>query len=175
MFANKDAVLYFLREIWSPIREEVPDVSFYAVGQDPPGELLEMARRDPRIRVTGYVDDVRPYISQAGVYVVPLRVGGGTRLKVLDAMAMGKALVSTSVGCEGIEISPGTDILVENDPGAFARAVIWLIRNRTKREEIGRRARELVVSRYSWVGIGKQLNQLYEAIVSSKSNRVTGK
>jgi glycosyltransferase involved in cell wall biosynthesis len=79
------------------------------------------------------------------------------------------------VGCEGIEVSPGTDILVEDDPAAFARAVIELIRNRAKREEIGNRARELVVSRYSWVGIGKQLNQIYEAIVSSKSNRATGK
>jgi len=82
--------------------------------------------------------------------------------------------VSTSLGCEGIEVSPGTNILVEDDPGAFARAVIGLIRDRAKREEIGRRARELVVSRYSWVGIGKQLSQLYEATVSSKSSRATG-
>ena len=174
MFANKDAVLHFLKEIWKSIREQVPDVSFYVVGQDPPEELVEMAKRDPGIRVTGYVDDVRPYISQASVYVVPLRVGGGTRLKVLDAMAMAKALVSTSLGCEGIEVSPGTNILVEDDPGAFARAVIGLIRDRAKREEIGRRARELVVSRYSWVGIGKQLSQLYEATVSSKSSRAAG-
>lgn len=174
MFANKDAVLYFLKEIWGSIRKEISGVSFYAVGQDPPGELLEIAKRDPGVRVTGYLDDVRPSISRASVYVVPLRVGGGTRLKVLDAMAMGKALVSTSLGCEGIEVSPGTDILVEDDPGAFARAVIELIRDREKREEIGRKARERVVSRYSWVGIGKQLNQVYEEIVSSKSNRATG-
>jgi len=170
MFANRDAVLFFLREIWKPIREEVPDVSFYAVGQDPPGELLQMGRTDSHIRITGYVDDVRPYISQASIYVVPLRVGGGTRLKVLDAMAMGKALVSTAIGCEGIEVSPGADIIVENDPAAFARSVVGLLRNRAKREEMGRRARKLVESRYSWIGIGEKLNQAYEEIVSGKRN-----
>src|SRR3972149_6075873 len=174
MFANRDAVLYFLKEMWKPIREEIPDISFCIVGQDPPGELLEMSKRDPNIRVTGYVDDVRSFVSQASIYVVPLRVGGGTRLKVLDAMAMGKALVSTSVGCEGIEVTPGTDILVENTPVAFARAVVELLRNRAKREEMGRRARELAESRYSWVGIGKKLNDVYEETVSEKYNPAMG-
>ena len=104
MFANRDAVMYFLRDIWPRIRTRHPQVRFYAVGQDPPAELRALAQGDDRVVVTGFVDDIRPIVRRAAVYVVPLRVGGGTRLKVLDAMAMGKAIVSTSIGCEGIDV-----------------------------------------------------------------------
>ena len=120
MFANRDAVMYFLDEIWPLIARSAPDVRFFAVGQDPPQELLALAERDPRVVVTGYVDDIRPFIRQAAVYVVPLRVGGGTRLKVLDAMAMGKAMVSTSIGCEGIDVDAGRALMVADTPQAFA-------------------------------------------------------
>jgi len=106
MFANKDAVLFFLKEIWPLIKSKIPNIKFFVVGQDPPTELCNIGRIDKNVEITGYVDDIRPFVSKSAVYIVPLRIGGGTRLKILDAMAMGKAIVSTTIGCEGIEITP---------------------------------------------------------------------
>jgi glycosyltransferase involved in cell wall biosynthesis len=168
MFANKDAVLYFLSEIWPAIKAEEPDVKFYAIGQDPPPELIQISQRDRQVIVTGYVDDIRPFVAKASVYVVPLRVGGGTRLKILDAMAMGKAIVSTSIGCEGIEVSNSKNILISDDPADFAEKTVELLRNQEKRNTLGKGARELVGSRYSWETIGRTLQQVYEKIVKEK-------
>ena len=169
MFANLDAVLFFLREIWPLVSAEEPSVRFMVIGQDPPHELREMGKRDPRIEVMGYVADVRPFVTQAAVYVVPLRVGGGTRLKVLDAMAMGKAIVSTSVGCEGIHASPGEHLLVVDNPAHFARTVIDLLRNRTRRVLLGQAARRLVETCYAWPIIGRALQNTYKAAIESRS------
>ncbi len=165
MFANKDAVMYFLKEIWPRIKAERPDINFFAIGQDPPQDLLEIGRNDSNVHVTGYVDDVRPYIAKASVYVVPLRVGGGTRLKILDAMAMGKAIVSTSIGCEGINVKKGENILVADNPSEFANIVLELIDNPDRAKKLGEAARRLVESRYSWEIIGRKLQEVYEEII----------
>jgi len=162
MFANKDAVLFFLHEIWPIIKAEVPSVIFYAIGRDPPAELKQIGSNDPQVVITGYVNDIRPYVAKSSVYVVPLRVGGGTRLKVLDAMAMGKAIVSTSIGCEGLEIKPDENILIADDPIAFAKKTVCLLQNPEKRADLGKVARNLVESRYSWEIMGKKLQQTYE-------------
>lgn len=164
MYANKDAVLYFLRDIWPTILREHPGARFYAIGQDPPRELLEYARREPSVIVTGFVDDVRPYVRKAAVYVVPLRVGGGTRLKVLDALAQGKAIVSTSVGCEGIAVTHGKDIFIEDEPARFAARVNTLFADAEARRSLGTAARELAVSSYGWSAIGADLQRVYEAV-----------
>ena len=161
MFANRDAVIFFLNEIWPLIRKRVPDVRFFAVGQDPPKELLDLAARDPQIVVTGYVNDVRPFVWDASVYVVPLRVGGGTRLKVLDAMAMGKAMVSTSIGFEGLDVRPDEHLLVADSPEQFAEKTVRLLQDPGRRLTLGRNARELVEHRYSWRTIGGQLLDAY--------------
>jgi len=166
MFANRDAVLYFLDEVWPLVLAASPALTFYVVGQNPPAELLQRARQDRRIVVTGYVDDIRPLVRKSSVYVVPLRVGGGTRLKVLDAMAMGKALVSTSVGCEGIDVTPGEHLLVADTPPAFARAVLELLGSPARRLALGRAGRALVESRYSWGIVAENLLNAYrQAIV----------
>jgi sugar transferase (PEP-CTERM/EpsH1 system associated) len=161
MFANRDAVMHFVSEIWPLVRRGVPDARFFAVGQDPPRELLALAAQDPQIVVTGFVDDIRPFVRQAAVYVVPLRVGGGTRLKVLDAMAMGKALVSTSVGCEGIEATPGQHLVTADSPDAFAAATLALLGDAPRRRALGAAARELVERRYAWRVIGDELIDAY--------------
>jgi sugar transferase (PEP-CTERM/EpsH1 system associated) len=161
MFANRDAVMYFLNEIWPRIVQNTPDVRFFAVGQDPPKELAALAAKDPRVIVTGYVNDIRPFVRQAAVYVVPLRVGGGTRLKVLDAMAMGKALVSTSIGCEGIDVRHGEHLIVADTPETFAQSVSTLLDDRTKRRTLGGAARTLVEQRYAWRVVGCQLLDAY--------------
>lgn len=164
MYANKDAVLYFLRDIWPAVREVHPDAKFYAIGQDPPRELQEYAQRDPSVVVTGYVDDVRPYVRKAAIYVVPLRVGGGTRLKVLDALAQGKAIVSTSLGCEGISVTDGTDIVIEDAPARFAAQVCALFDDADARKRLGAAARQLAESAYGWPAIGRELQQVYESL-----------
>lgn len=171
MFANRDAVLFFLGEIWPLIRNQVPDVRFFVVGQDPPKELLELAARDPQVIVTGYVNDVRPLVWDATVYVVPLRVGGGTRLKVLDAMAMGKAMVSTSIGCEGLEVRPDEHLLVADSPEQFSDKTVKLLRDPSRRGTLGRNARELVEQRYSWRMIGGQLLEAYRLAVENRRQR----
>jgi glycosyltransferase involved in cell wall biosynthesis len=171
MFANKDAVLHFLQNIWPWIKMKVPDVKFFAVGQDPPRELLSLSRADPQIEVTGYVDDVRPLIAQASVYVVPLRVGGGTRLKILDAMAMGKPIVSTSIGCEGIDVSPGGNIVIADEPEVFADRTVRLLQNKTMRTAFGQAARQLVESKYSWKTVGQSLQNTYENVLRQRRSK----
>ena len=171
MFANRDAVMYFLAEVWPAVTAAVPHVKFYAVGMDPPRELTALAEQDPRIVVTGYVDDIRPFVRKAAVYVVPLRVGGGTRLKVLDAMASGKAIVSTAVGCEGIDVVPDQHLLVAENPGAFARATVGLLGDLPQRLRLGAAARARVHERYAWSVVGEHLMDAYRQAIAHHATR----
>ncbi|MCC7124647.1 MAG: glycosyltransferase [Acidobacteria bacterium] len=175
MFANRDAVLHFTTDIWPRITARVPEVRFLAIGQDPPPELRAQAAVDPRIVVAGFVQDIRPHVDDAAVYVVPLRVGGGTRLKVLDAMAMGKAIVSTTVGSEGIEGEVGTHRLIGDTPEAFADAVVTLLNDEDRRRSLGAAARALAETRYSWGIIGQRLLGAYETAIAARSSRAAGK
>ena len=176
MFANRDAVMYFVTDIWPRITAVMPDVRFFAIGQDPPEELRALAARDSRLVVPGFVTDVRPFVWEAAVYVVPLRVGGGTRLKVLDAMAAGKAIVSTSIGCEGIEVTPGEHLVVEDSPEAFARATVALLQDAGRRRELGSAARAQVERRYAWPVVGEMLLDAYrQAMAISKTSLAGGR
>jgi len=140
----------------------MPDVHLYIVGQSPHRRVLRLAD-DPAVTVTGYVDDVRPYIAGACVYVVPLRIGGGTRLKVLEAMSMGKPIVSTSLGCEGFEgLVPGRELSLADTPEEFAQRVIELLSDVSRRERLGRAARRFVEEQYDWRLIVPKLEQIYE-------------
>jgi polysaccharide biosynthesis protein PslH len=170
MFANKDAVLHFIADIWPLVKQKVPGVVFHVIGQDPPSDLLHIAQRDGSVRVHGYVDDVRPYVARAAVYAVPIRVGGGTRLKVLDAMAQGKAIVSTSVGCEGIEVVHGEQIYIEDEDRAFAERVATLLGDQGLRHELGRRARLVAEAKYSWTIIGSVLQNAYQSLVENHAD-----
>jgi polysaccharide biosynthesis protein PslH len=171
MFANRDAVMSFIGDVWPLIRAQRPDVKFFAVGQDPPPELLEASTADKQIIVTGYVDDIRKFIWQAAVYVVPLRVGGGTRLKVLDAMSLGKAIVSTSIGCEGIDAINGRHLEIADTPHRFADATLALLSSSQRRRRLGTAARELVAQRYSWPVIGDQLRSAYASAAEAANRR----
>ena len=160
-YPNRDAMIYFYTSIYPIIKMEIPDVIMNIIGQDPPKELARFATDDTSLRIHGYVEDVRDYISRSAVYVVPIRVGGGTRLKILDAFACGKALVSTSIGCEGIDVSPGNNILIGDSSGEFADQVIKLIKDETLRRKLEINARKLVEEKYSWEIIGRRLNEIY--------------
>ena len=136
---NIDAVLWFADAVLPLILAQAPDTRFFVVGQQPHARLLHLAEQ-PGITLTGRVPDTRPYIAAAGVYVVPLRIGGGTRLKVLEAMAMGQAIVSTRLGCDGFDFTDGREVLFADEPAAFAEAVLELFRDRSRAAALGQTA-----------------------------------
>jgi glycosyltransferase involved in cell wall biosynthesis len=158
---NVDAVLWFAQDVLSLIREESPETRFWVVGKDPHPRLAPLGA-DPGIVVTGWVEDVRPYIAGAALYVIPLRIGGGTRLKVLEAMAMGKAIVSTALGCEGFELEPGQELAIADTPEEFATTVLALLQDPDGRERMGREGHRYARSRYGWPMIVPLLEQVYE-------------
>ena len=158
---NVDAVLWFAQAALPLIRKQSPGTRFWVVGKDPHPRLAPLAA-DPGIVVTGWVEDVRPYIAGAALYVIPLRIGGGTRLKVLEAMAMGKPIVSTALGCEGFEVEPGQELAIADTPDEFATTVLALLQDPDRRERMGRDARQYARSRYDWRMIVPLLERVYE-------------
>jgi glycosyltransferase involved in cell wall biosynthesis len=150
---NDDAMKYFAKAIFPRIRAACPDVSLTIVGRNPFPGVTALSRESRNIKVTGQVADVRPYMERAAVYVIPLRIGGGTRLKVFEAMAMGKAIVSTSIGVEGLPIVNGTDALVADEPDAFADAIIGLLRDRGFARRLGEAAADKVRTRFGWAPV----------------------
>jgi sugar transferase (PEP-CTERM/EpsH1 system associated) len=147
---NEDAVAHFADAILPAIESEIPDVSFSIVGRNPSPSVCGLVQKRSRVRVTGTVPDVRPYLETARVFVVPLRVGGGTRLKIFEAMAMEKAIVTTSIGAEGLPVRHGEHLLIADTAPAFAEAVLRLLRDPADAAAIGARAAELVRSRFGW-------------------------
>ena len=159
---NVDAVLWFAQRVLPRVRAELPGAHFVVVGQHP-HRRLDPLREDPAVTLTGWVEDTRPYIAQAAVYVAPLRMGGGTRLKLLEAMAMGKAVVATRLGAEGYPVTDGCELLLADTPADFAAAVVALLRAPERRAELGRAARAFVEQRYDWRVIVPRVETVYEA------------
>ncbi len=159
---NVDAVLWFVQKVLPRVRAELPGAHFVVVGQHP-HRRLDPLREDPAVTLTGWVEDTRPYIAQAAVYVAPLRMGGGTRLKLLEAMAMGKAVVATRLGAEGYPVTDGRELLLADTPADFAAAVVALLRAPERRAELGRVARTFVEQRYDWRVIVPRVEAVYEA------------
>ncbi len=157
---NIDAMTWFVDDILPRIRSELPLAHLVIVGQKPVPRIQALAPK-PGVAITGWVPDTRPFVADAAVYVVPLRMGSGTRLKVLEAMAMGKAIVSTTRGAEGIAYTPNHHLIIADTSDAFARAVIELLRNPARRRELGRNARALVESKYDWRAIIPQFEHVY--------------
>ena len=160
---NIDAVIHFIQEIWPRIAKANPEARCKIIGGRPPPSLLALA--GPRVELTGFVPDLRPHLAAAAAVVVPLRLGGGTRLKIVEAMAMGKAIVSTTLGAEGIEAVPGRDILIEDQPVAFAAAVNRLLAEPSQAARIGESARQLAVNRYAWSAAAEALEGFYRRIL----------
>jgi glycosyltransferase involved in cell wall biosynthesis len=130
------------------------------VGQQP-HPRLELLRDHPKITLTGRVDDIRPYLHAADVYVAPLRMGSGTRLKLLEAMVMERAVVSTRIGAEGLDVQHGSHLLLADSPAEFAEAVIVLLRDQSRRVRIGQQAARLVRERYDWRAIIPAVEAIY--------------
>jgi glycosyltransferase involved in cell wall biosynthesis len=157
---NVDAVLWFARHVLPRVRADVPDVRLFVVGQRP-HRRLDVLRRDRAVVLTGWVEDVRPYIAQAAVCVAPLRIGGGTRLKLLEAMAMGRPVVATRLGAEGYPLTDGRELLLADTPADFAARVVALLRCPERGAALGRAARAFVEERYDWQVIVPRLEAAY--------------
>ncbi len=157
---NRDAVEYFVREILSRIREQCPNVRFIVAGRNPPVEFVKRLSLETQIEFTGTVPDMRPYIAAANVVVVPLRVGGGTRIKILEACSAGRPVVSTTIGAEGLNLEAGKEIILADEPLEFARSVITLLHDSILSESIAKSARSAVVERYSHLTLEKILRSL---------------
>jgi glycosyltransferase involved in cell wall biosynthesis len=166
---NIDGCNYFVREILPLIRQKRPNCTFAIVGRSPGSGILEMARADPRILVSGTVADIRPYFWGSSVSVVPLRIGGGTRLKIYEAMAARAPIVSTSIGAEGLPVVHGTNLYLADTPEAFAQYCLELLDSESARQEMTRKAYEMVSSRFSWENAART----FEAILRDETPALT--
>jgi len=166
---NEDAIFYFVKEILPLIRQQVPGVSLCVVGRKPSPRLQQLAATETNIELTGWVEDIRPFMARGSICIVPLRIGGGTRLKIFEAMAMAKPVVSTSIGSEGLPVRDSEHLLLADDPSKFADAVITLLRDSERRTRISLAARQLVEQNYSWAQVANRLAAILDDVVT-KSN-----
>ena len=167
---NVEGVTWLLRQVLPHVRAAIPSVEVTIVGSDPPPALQALARA-ASVRLTGRVPEVTPWITRAGIVVVPLRSGGGTRLKILEAFALGRPVVSTSIGAAGLDVCDGQHLLLADTPEAFADAIVRLIRDAALRSQLVAAARQLVVERYDWARIGAQYRDVLAHVVAQSTTR----
>jgi polysaccharide biosynthesis protein PslH len=163
---NIDGVHWFMEQIWPRIAASRPDALCKIIGSRPPRSVTGFA--GPRVTVTGFVPDLRPHLASAAAVVVPLRLGGGTRLKIVEGMAMRKAIVATTLGAEGIEAVPGRDLLIADEPERFAASVVRVLQEPGLADRLGDAARQLAVARYAWTAAGAALDEFYREILAER-------
>lgn len=166
-YPNRDAMLFFARQIWPLLKEKIPSIKMNVVGESPPQELLDLAKVDRNYHVHGFVDDVKKYFNQAGIYVCPISDGGGTKLKILDALAMGKPIVANPVACEGIEVIDGKNVYFAEKAEEYVNRIHELVNNPTIRLEMERQNRQLILDKYSYRVIGCNLLELIETRIKN--------
>jgi len=172
---NEDGIRYFLDEIAPRLDALHPTWTLTVVGRNPSDALRAAAAKSSRVRLTGWVDDVRPYLEEAALCIVPLRIGGGTRMKIYEAMAMSRAVVSTAVGAEGLDFNDGVDIRLADDPAAFAGAVAGLLADSVARDAMGAAARRLVEEHFGWERVARVFGDLCgEAVTSWRARQAGG-
>jgi polysaccharide biosynthesis protein PslH len=161
---NLDAALFLVDEVLPRVRAVVPSARLTIVGRGAAQDLARL-REYPGVHVTGEVPDVRPYLAGSSVVVVPIRIGGGTRLKVVEGLAMGRPMVTTTLGCEGIDVDDEEHLLIRDDADSFASAVVTLLANPSRGAALGASGRDLMEARYSWASAAARLAELYGALV----------
>jgi len=173
MFPNRDAVDFFLSDTWPLIRQRCPESTLHLIGKNSADEKARFESH-PGVTCNGHVPDIRPHFAQTAVSIVPIRVGGGTRLKILDSWSMGTAVVSTSVGCEGLETDDGRNILIRDDPQEFAAAVVQVLRDPELRVRLGHEGRKTAEELYGWRVLGRKLAGLYQDLVTAHAANFLG-
>jgi glycosyltransferase involved in cell wall biosynthesis len=161
-YPNNHGILFFLDEIFPRILTRTPDARIFVVGSSPSKRLMKRASQN--VIISGFVDDVRPYIARANVCVIPLLIGGGTRLKALEAMAMKRPIVSTTLGCEGIHLKHEESALFADTPEEFATAVVRLFGDSDLRSKLAENAYASVTAHYDWSAIGEQLESVHQSL-----------
>jgi len=162
---NEDAIIYFVESILPLIKQQHPRVSLEVVGRNPSRKLQSLVETETSVRLTGWVEDIRPFLARGSVCIVPLRIGGGTRLKIFEAMSMGKAVVSTSVCAEGLPVQTGENILLADAPNDFASSVITLLRDSNQRRRLETAARILVHENYSWPKVAETFSRVLQDVL----------
>lgn len=162
-YPNVQGALYFAEQCWSLVRRAYPEATWHLVGRNPPPEIVRLGTL-PGVTVTGSVPAVQPHLATAQVAIVPLLTGAGTRLKILEALSLRRAVVSTSLGCEGINCVPDRDLVVADEPTAFAAAIVGLLKDGARRSSLGAAGRALVEEQYSWTRCGQQLLQALDDV-----------
>ena len=168
---NEDGIVHFVEQVLPRIRQQIPDVSLSVVGRKPSQKLQDLAARHEGVRITGWVEDTRPYLARSAVCIVPLRIGGGTRLKIFEAMAMGKAVVSTTIGAEGLPVRHNESIVLADGPEEFARQTVNLLRSPERRQQIGAAAHKMVTEKYSWAKVADGFAEVLERVSGSSSSK----
>jgi glycosyltransferase involved in cell wall biosynthesis len=164
---NQDGMRYFLNAIFPEIQKRLPEATVTIAGRNPPPWLEDLAKTFRGVEITGTVDDIRPFIAQGALYVVPLRIGGGSRLKILEALAMGKTVLSTSIGAEGLNLEDGTHLMLRDDPETFAQTAVDLLLHPEKYGHLGRQGRERVLAEYTWDSIVHLVDRIWQNAVKN--------
>jgi glycosyltransferase involved in cell wall biosynthesis len=168
-FSNQDGVHFFMREIYPLIKYKYPSVKLYLIGKNPPKNIVSYGKADSSVCVTGTVTDVRPFLQKVALCVVPLRIGGGSRLKILEAMAMKKAVVSTTIGAEGLNICDHGNIVIADEPIYFSDMVVELLSNHEKRKSLASSAFEFVRQNYNWPMLAEKQDYIWSEIHRSSA------
>lgn len=160
---NADGIRWFFNEVFPLVRERVPAATLTIIGKNPPQDFIELAERNPGvIKVTGYVDDLRPYLEESALMVVPVRAGGGMRVRILEAFAYAMPVVTTTVGLEGIHGTPDHDVIVADTPADFANRTAELLENVSLQEKLATNGRELATDKYDWQAVLSAMRPIYE-------------
>ncbi len=168
-FPNADAIEWFATSLWPALAADDPERTAVIIGRNPPARATSLAAADPRVEVLGFVDDVRPHVRRAATYICPIRVGGGTRLKVLDALALGRPLVATRIGVEGLGLVDGVHYLEANDVAETVAQVRRVETDPQLATRLAEAGRAFVVANYSWDGIGERLGRVYDDVVRAST------
>ncbi len=161
---SSDAVDYFLEEIFPLVKSEVPDASFIFIGKSPTNQLIKASNDYENVQALGFVDDIRPFLDSCSVFIAPIRSGSGTKIKVLNALAFAKPVVTTSIGAEGINLITGENCIIADSPVDFAESLIYLLRNSKVAKEMGVKGRTLIEQYYDWQVIGRDMDSLYRDV-----------
>jgi polysaccharide biosynthesis protein PslH len=159
---NVDGVIWFIKEVLPLIHAKRPEVEFDVVGARPPQELLDQAAKSREVNVTGYVEDPTPYLRKAGAMVVPLRAGGGMRVKILNALAQGLPVVTTSIGCEGIDVEHGHQVMIADEPEDFAQAALRLLDDRVYANGLGKNGRNFIKTKHDYRVVCRKIDEAYK-------------